>query len=126
MPLVQISLAEGKSDEYRKKIGNVVHQSMVDTINCPPMDRFQVVREISKSNFIFTPEYLGIHYSDDLIIIQITLNEGRSVELKQALYKSIAEGLKGSIGISPADVMINLVEVKKENWSFGDGIAQYA
>lgn len=125
MPLVQISLLKGKSDEYKKKIGDVVHQSMVDTINCPPMDRFQVFTEVSESNFIFTPEYLGIAYSDDLIIIQITLNEGRTIELKQTLYKSIAEGLQGSIGISSSDVMINLVEVKKENWSFGNGIAQY-
>jgi 4-oxalocrotonate tautomerase len=126
MPLVQISLAEGKTDEYRKKIGAVVHQSMVDTINCPPMDRFQIMREISKENFIFTPEYLGTRYSEDLIIVQITLNEGRTVELKQALYRSIAEGLQKSIGLSPSDVMINLIEVKKENWSFGNGIAQYA
>jgi 4-oxalocrotonate tautomerase len=126
MPLVQISLAEGKSDEYRKEIGAIVHQSMVDTINCPPMDRFQIIREIAKENFIYTPEYLGVRYSNDLIIIQITLNEGRTVELKQALYRSIVEGLQKNIGLSPSDVMINLVEVKKENWSFGNGIAQYA
>lgn len=126
MPLVQISLAEGKTDEYRKEIGAIVHQSMVDTINCPPMDRFQIIREIAKENFIFTPEYLGVRYSKDLIIIQITLNEGRTVELKQALYRSIVEGLQKNIGLSPSDVMINLVEVKKENWSFGNGIAQYA
>jgi 4-oxalocrotonate tautomerase len=126
MPLVQISLAEGKTEEYRKEIGTIVHQSMVDTINCPPMDRFQIIREIAKENFIFTPEYLGVRYSKDLIIIQITLNEGRTVELKQALYRSIVEGLQKNIGLSPSDVMINLVEVKKENWSFGNGIAQYA
>ena len=126
MPLVQITLMEGKSEEYRKRIGDVVHQAMVDTINCPPLDRFQVIHEISPSNYLFTPEYLGIIYSNNLIVIQITLNEGRTTELKQALYKCIAEGLKKSVGVSTSDVLINLVEVKKENWSFGNGIAQYS
>lgn len=126
MPFVQISMMEGKSAGHRKAAGDIVHQAMVETINCPPLDRFQVVREFSKDNFLFTPVYLDIPHTDDLIVIQITLNEGRTVELKKLLYKAIADGLQASIGISPQDVIINLVEVKKENWSFGNGIAQYA
>jgi 4-oxalocrotonate tautomerase len=126
MPLVRIALLKGKPEEYRKMIGDVVHQSMVNTISCPPMDRFQIIQEYSSGNFIFTSEYLGVPHSKDLIIIQITLNQGRSIELKKALYASIAVGLQSSIGVSSSDVMINLVEVPKENWSFGNGIAQYA
>ena len=126
MPLVRISLREGKSGEYRKKIGDVVHQAMVETINCPPLDRFQAIHEHSKDNFSYPPVYLDIPHTDDMVMIQITLNEGRTVELKKALYRAIAEGLQASIGINPRDVLINLVEVKKENWSFGNGVAQYA
>ena len=126
MPLVRISLLEGKNAEYRRKIGDVVHQAMVEAINCPPQDRFQVIHEHSKGNFLYAPEYLKIPHTDDLVIIQITLNEGRTIELKKALYKAIAEGLKKAIGLKPQDVFISLVEVKKENWSFGNGIAQYA
>jgi len=126
VPLVRISLIEGRSTEYRKKVGDVVHQAMVAAINCPPQDRFQLITEHTKDNFLCAPEYLGISHTDDLIIIQITLNEGRTVELKKALYKAIAEGLNKSVAVKPQDVFVSLVEVKKENWSFGDGIAQYA
>ena len=126
MPLVRISLIEGKSVEYRSKVGDVVHQAMVVTIKCPPNDRFQLITEHGKDNFLYAPEYLGITHSDDLIVIQITLNEGRTVELKKALYQAIAEGLGKALGVNPQDVFISLVEVKKENWSFGNGIAQYA
>jgi 4-oxalocrotonate tautomerase len=126
VPLVRISLIEGMPAAYRKKVGDVVHQAMVEAINCPPQDRFQLITEHTKDNFLCAPEYLGISHTDDLIIIQITLNEGRTVELKKALYKAIAEGLNKSVAVNPQDVFVSLVEVKKENWSFGNGIAQYA
>jgi 4-oxalocrotonate tautomerase len=126
VPLVRISLIEGKPAAYRKKVGDVVHQAMVEAINCPPQDRFQLITEHTKDNFLCAPEYLGISHTDALIIIQITLNEGRTVELKKALYKAIAEGLNKSVAVNPQDVFVSLVEVKKENWSFGNGIAQYA
>ena len=126
MPLVRISLLQGKSSEYRKKIGDVVHQAMVETINCPPLDRFQLIHEHSRDNFSYSPTYLDIAHSDDLVMVQITLNEGRTTELKKALYRAIADGLHASVGLNTRDVLINLVEVKKENWSFGNGVAQYA
>ena len=126
MPLVRISLIEGRSAEYRKKIGDVVHQAMVEAINCPAQDRFQLITEHTKENFLCAPEYLGIPHTDDLIIIQITLNEGRTVELKKALYQAIASGLNAAVSVNIQDVFISLVEVKKENWSFGNGVAQYA
>jgi 4-oxalocrotonate tautomerase len=126
VPLVRISLIAGKSAEYRRKLGDVVHQAMVEAINCPPQDRFQLITEHTKDNFLCAPEYLGIPHTDDLIIIQITLNEGRTVELKKALYMAIAAGLNKSVGVKLQDVFVSLVEVRKENWSFGNGIAQYA
>src|SRR3990172_10663790 len=107
MPLVRISLLQGKSAEYKKKIGEVVHQAMVETINCPALDRFQLITEHPKGNFVYAPMYLDIPHSDDLIIIQITLNEGRSVEQKQALYKAIAEGLNQAVGVKLQDVFVS-------------------
>jgi phenylpyruvate tautomerase PptA (4-oxalocrotonate tautomerase family) len=126
MPLVRISLISGKPAEYKRRVGDVVHQAMVETINCPPQDRFQLITEHTKENFLCASEYLGIPHTDDLIIIQITLNEGRTVELKKALYQAIATGLNKAVSLSIQDVFVSLVEVKKENWSFGNGIAQYA
>ncbi len=75
---------------------------------------------------MFDPTYLGIRRSEDLVIVQITWNEGRTVEQKKALFKAIADGLAGKLGLRREDVFVSLVEVKKENWSFGNGIAQYA
>jgi 4-oxalocrotonate tautomerase len=92
----------------------------------PEKDRFQVINEHEADNFLFDADYLGVRRTDDLVIIQITWNEGRTVEQKKALYKAIADGLHAAIGLRREDVLINLVEVKKENWSFGNGIAQYA
>jgi len=125
MPLVRIDLRKGKDAAYRQAIGRVVYEALVG-VGVPEKGRFQVVTEHDADNFFFDPSYLGIERTDDLIIIQITWNEGRTVEQKKALYKAIADGLAKSLGIRPEDVFINLVEVKKENWSFGIGAAQYA
>ena len=82
--------------------------------------------EHESSNFLFDPEYLNIHRTDDLVIIQITWNEGRTVEQKKKLYRTIADGLSELLKVRREDVLINLVEVKRENWSFGNGEATYA
>jgi phenylpyruvate tautomerase PptA (4-oxalocrotonate tautomerase family) len=125
MPLVRIDLRKGKDAAYRQQVGCIVYEAMVG-VGVPKDDRFQVIGEHDAENLVFDPNYLGIHRSDDLVLIQITWNEGRSVEQKKVLYKAIADGLATSLAIRPGDVFINLVEVKKENWSFGDGVAQYA
>lgn len=75
---------------------------------------------------IYDPSYLDIKRTDGIIFIQVTLNEGRTVELKKAFYKAVVERLNKDLGVRMEDVLISLVEVKKENWSFGNGVAQYA
>ena len=125
MPLARIDLRKGKEAAYRREIGRVVYEAMIG-VGVPQKDRFQVIHEHDADDFLFDTDYLGIHRTDDLVIIQITWNEGRTVEQKKALFKSIAEGLHAAVGIRMEDVFINLVEVKKENWSFGNGVAQYA
>jgi 4-oxalocrotonate tautomerase len=125
MPLVRIELRKGRDATYREEIGRIVHEALV-SVGVPKDDRFQVISEHEPPNFVFDPTYLGIRRSEDLVIIQITWNEGRTVEQKKALYKAIADGLAGKLSLRREDVFVGLVEVKKENWSFGNGIAQYA
>jgi 4-oxalocrotonate tautomerase len=125
MPLVRIDLRKGKDASYREQIGRVIYDAMVG-VGVPANDRFQIISEHNADNFLYDRTYLGIGRTDDLVIIQITWNEGRTVEQKKQLYKAIAEGLAKSPVIRREDVFINLVEVKKENWSFGNGEAQYA
>ncbi|HLH10914.1 MAG TPA: tautomerase family protein [Methylovirgula sp.] len=126
MPLVRIDLVQGKSAEYKRTIGDVIYDAMTATMNVPENDRFQIFSERSNGELIVDPHYLGIERSKDCIIIQVTLNEGRTLDQKKAFYKAVADGLFIRLGLRRQDVFINLVEVKKENWSFGNGEAQYA
>ncbi|MEP7455034.1 tautomerase family protein [Phyllobacterium sp. SB3] len=125
MPLVRIDMQKGKDVAYRQEIGRVVYEAMVG-VGVPEKDRFQIIAEHEAGNFAFDATYLGIERTDNLVIIQITWNEGRTTEQKKTLYKDIAEGLVKSLGIRAEDVFVNIIEVKRENWSFGNGIAQYA
>jgi 4-oxalocrotonate tautomerase len=126
MPLVRIDLRQGKTPEYRRKIGDMVHRAMRETINMPEHDRFQVITDHPAEGLVYDPSYLGINRTDDIVFIQITLNAGRTLDQKKALYSKIAELLAQEPGIRPEDVLINLVECAKEDWSFGNGIASYA
>jgi 4-oxalocrotonate tautomerase len=125
MPLVRIDLLEGKTPEYRAQVGEIVYQALLDCFAVPKDDRFQVIAEHPKDELQFDRNYLGIHRSDECIFVQITLNSGRTVEMKQRFYKAVADGLHNSLKLRREDLVINLVEVAKENWSFGNGEAQY-
>jgi phenylpyruvate tautomerase PptA (4-oxalocrotonate tautomerase family) len=125
MPFVRIDLAEGKPAEYRKAVGEIVYQAMRETIGVPENDKFQVITEHPPGGLNLAASYLGNHYSGDVILIQMTISFGRSVEKKQALYKRVADDLHAKLQVRRDDVVINLVETAKENWSFGGGIAQY-
>ncbi len=126
MPLVRIAFMRGQPEGFGRKVGDIVYRTMVETINVPPKDNFQIITEHDAQSLVYDREYLNIARTDGVIFIQITLNEGRTVEMKKAFYKALAERLNQELGVRLEDVFINLVEVKKENWSFGNGIAQYA
>ncbi|MDQ3283448.1 MAG: tautomerase family protein [Acidobacteriota bacterium] len=125
MPLVRVTLRKGRSAEFLRDAGNAIHDALVSQANVPAGDRFQIFDEVPIPNLVADPTYADVERSDELLIIEITLNAGRTVEVKRALYADIAARLE-TIGVRPDDVLINLVEVTKENWSFGRGIATYA
>jgi phenylpyruvate tautomerase PptA (4-oxalocrotonate tautomerase family) len=125
MPLVRIDLLEGKTPEYRVQVGQIIYQSLLDCFNVPKDDRFQIITEHPQAELQFDRNYLGIHRSDDCLFVQITLNTGRTVEMKQRFYKAVVDALLETVKLRREDVVINLVEVPKENWSFGNGEAQY-
>lgn len=124
MPLVRIDLAESVSADMARRIGEAINKAMMDVINVPSGDKYQIITRQAPEDRNVTAEYLGIHYSDNLVFIQITLNHGRTVHQKQAFYRRVADDL-AQIGLRKQDVVINLVEVAKENWSFGNGEMQY-
>jgi len=125
MPLARIDLPTGKPPEYGRAVADAVYEAMIATLNVANNDRFQVISEQTRETLLIDSTYLGIERSTDALIIQLTLSEGRTVEVKKAFYKAVADGLHERLGLRREDVFINLVEVKKENWSFGNGVAQY-
>jgi 4-oxalocrotonate tautomerase len=125
MPLLRISFKRSRSPEFRHAVADGVHRVMMETIAVPEGDRFQILTE-HEGDLVYDPHYLGIERSDGIVIIQITMAAGRSLERKKALFRRIAELLSAEQGLRPQDIFVNLVEVARENWSFGNGIAQYA
>jgi 4-oxalocrotonate tautomerase len=125
MPLVRISIHKGRSPELRRKLGNAIHRALVETINVPELDRFQILTEHEAGDLVYDPGYLGIARSNDIVIVQITLSAGRTLAQKRKLFRRIADNL-AALGLRREDAWVNLVEVAKENWSFGLGEASYA
>jgi 4-oxalocrotonate tautomerase len=127
MPLVRIAVPRSRPAEDRKAISRGIQRALVETFEVPEDDLFQVITEHEPGVEIVRPvSYLGISYSPDFTLIQLTVSDTRTVEQKQRLFARIAQLLSQSPGLRPQDIFINLVEVRKENWSFGNGIAQYA
>jgi 4-oxalocrotonate tautomerase len=126
MPLSRISLRRGKSAAHKKAIMDGIYRALRETFDVPDGDLFMVMSEHDEDTFVYDDSYLGIARSDDLVIIQITANDTRTVGQKKALYARTAALLAESPGLRPEDVFVSIVEVAKENWSFGRGIAQYA
>jgi len=126
MPFTQISLRKGKPASYRRALMEEVYLAMRDTISIPEDDRFATIAEFDEDNFNNSGNYMGINRTNDTVFIQITLNKGRTTELKKELYSKIAERLAANPGVRKEDVVISLIEVATEDWSLGNGEAQYA
>ena len=125
MPLVKIFVRKNKTGAELRALGDAIHDALVAHANVPADDRFQILNRLDRDQIVAHPSYGGVSRSDDIVIIEITLNAGRTVEIKKNLYAGIVARLQ-ALAVRPDDVLISLVEVTKENWSFGGGRATYA
>ena len=125
MPLVRIDIGTGHQAGLGKEVGEIIYRAMREEINVPADDKFQIIASHPVSELVFPKSYLGIEYSQGIVFIQITLNEGRTTELTKRFYKRIANDCSKELGIREQDIFISLIEVNKENWSFGNGEMQY-
>lgn len=125
MPLTRIETLKGRSSEEKSLIKEVVLQTIVDKLHVPENDRFLIIAEHERENFSFDPNCLDIERGEGFLIIQVLLNVGRSPEVKQEFYAELAKQLHQQCNIRTEDVFINLIEVTKENWSYGNGIAPF-
>lgn len=126
MPLVHISLRAGKPDAYRQAIFDSLYRALRETFTVPEDDQFMTITEHDTANFRYGASYLDVARSDDVIFVQISVMNTRTAEQKKALYRRIAQLLGENPGILPGDVFVNLLEGVKDNWSLGNGLAQYA
>ena len=126
MPFTQISLKKGTTPDFRTSLMEEIYLAMRESISIPEDDRFATITELEAGNFNSSGNYAGVERSDDVVFIQITLNTGRTTEQKKALYAAIARRLSDQLGVRPEDVVVSLIEVATEDWSLGNGIAQYA
>lgn len=125
MPLVQIDLRKGKSAEYVRAVGEAVHRAMVEAIDVPARDQFQVITEHDSSHLIYDANYLEVRRTDDVVFVQVTLSAGRDAAMKQAFYARVVKLLGENPGVRPEDVVICLVENQRDDWSFGRGQVSY-
>jgi 4-oxalocrotonate tautomerase len=125
MPLVRVDLRAGKPAGHVRAIGQAVHRAMVEVLDVPARDHFQVITEHDPEHLIYDRNYLGAERGDDIVFVQVVLSSGRDAAKKQAFYARVVALLQENPGLRPQDVVINLVEDKREDWSFGNGVAQY-
>lgn len=124
MPFVEIHVRRGRRAEQLRAIADGIHAALVSEAGVPSDDRFQVIHELDEGRVFAHPSYGGVSRGSEVVIVQITLNAGRSNEVKKALYAAMARNLERE-GVRPDDLVVSLVEVTKENWSFGGGRMTY-
>lgn len=124
MPLVVVDLVAGRSAEQVGTLLDAVHAAVVQALEVPERDRYQVVHEHEASRLVVQDTGLGIERSADVVVIQVT-SRPRPREQKVALYRMVCEQLERRCGIRPDDVMVTVVENTDEDWSFGHGRAQF-
>ena len=127
MPLVRINLSQSASAETIRTVSGVVYEAMINVANVPANDKFQIITRHADDELVYPAEgYLGVTYTPGIVFIQVTWNAGRTTEVKKAFYKAIAEGISQKTEIRIQDVFISLIDVAREDWSFGNGEMQYA
>jgi 4-oxalocrotonate tautomerase len=126
MPLTHIHLRSGKPESYRQAIFDSLYRALREALGVPEDNAFMTITEHEGANFRYGPRYLGIARTDDLVYFQITVFDTRTREQKLALYRRLTELLAESPGIRPEDVFVNVLDAAKENWSLGNGVAQFA
>jgi 4-oxalocrotonate tautomerase len=125
MPLVNIDLLEGRSREEIGAISDAVHEAMVELLDVPARDRFQLITEHTADTFHFDRHYLDVDRSEGFVLVRITLSAGRSTDAKRAFYRRLADLLAARVGLRSEDLAVTLTENSREDWSFGNGLASY-
>ncbi|WP_101946997.1 tautomerase family protein [Mycobacterium sp. 3519A] len=125
MPLVHIHVIETRRTPAQlKQLADTVQQVMREHFGAPDRDRYQIITEHKPGQIIAEDTGLGFQRTDDIVILQI-FQQGRTRDDKQAAYRALADRLRDQTGLEPSDLIVSVIETAREDWSFGDGIAQF-
>jgi phenylpyruvate tautomerase PptA (4-oxalocrotonate tautomerase family) len=126
MPLVRINLSKIYTAEQRQAISDAIYTAMIETANVPKHDKFQIFTRHEDGELVYPKEgYLGIGYTPNIVFVQVFWLSGRTIEIKKAFYRAIADGLHANAGVRKEDVWISIIDTAREDWSFGNGEMQY-
>ena len=125
MPLVRVDLISGRSESQIAAIGNAIHRALIECLDVPERDHFQVITEHAPNRLIYDSAYLGVERTQGIVFVQVFLSAGRTTEQKLAFYARAANLLASEARVRPEDVTVILTENTREDWSFGQGVAQY-
>ena len=125
MPLVRVDLISGRSESQIAAIGNAIHRALIECLDVPERDHFQVITEHAPNRLIYDSAYLGVERTQGIVFVQVFLSAGRTTEQKQAFYARAANLLASEARVRPEDVTVILTQNTREDWSFGQGVAQY-
>ena len=127
MPVAKIHVLKGQYNEARLgKVSSAVQEGLISALGIPAEDFFQIIHVLPRGQFPHTPSFLGLKYSNDLIILEITFISGRPKEKRLALLKALNDRVVAAAEISSDDLLITFYETPGENISFGRGLAQRA
>jgi phenylpyruvate tautomerase PptA (4-oxalocrotonate tautomerase family) len=125
IPLVRIDIAENHwSAERLAVLADTVQHVMIDEFAAPERDRYQIITEHKRGHIVALDSNLGFERTDDIVIVSIT-QQGRTTQQKQSMYHAMAERLKDAVDLRPEDLIVNVVENTKADWTFGFGRAQF-
>jgi hypothetical protein len=124
MPVAKVHLTQGVYDQARiENISNAVQGALLQILKVTPDDLFQIIHELPKKRFVHTPSFVGMTYTDEFILLEVTFLQGRSKEIRLALLKEINKRIVAEARVSPDDLMIQFYEIPGDKVSFGHGIA---
>jgi len=126
MPLVKVNLLKGRSTEEKDSIAASIQKPLVSTLEVSDANRYQLFNEYDAESFLHTSGYLGLTYTDQLLIIEITIREGDDDDHKKSLLAEINRNLVAAGVVAEDDVFVLITEIGDANVSFGKGLAQRA
>src|SRR5580704_10189970 len=127
VPIARIHVLEGRYDDRRLgQVSQGVQDALISVLKIPSDDFFQVIHVLPSNRFLHSPSFLGMRYSDDLILLEVAFISGRPRETRLALLKTLNARIVERAGISPDDLLIQLSEAPGESFSFGQGLVQRA